>query len=112
MITMQHEGYIAKIEYDAELEMFHGLVINTHDVVTFYGKSVAELKKEFAASMKAHFEFCRKKGLNPSKPFSGHLTVRIPPELHGAIVTTAARMGKSLNAWINETFQHELQRMA
>ncbi|MBW2596876.1 MAG: toxin-antitoxin system HicB family antitoxin [Deltaproteobacteria bacterium] len=33
-------------------------------------------------------------------PVSGKLTLRIPPNVHAAIATTAETSGKSLNKWI------------
>lgn len=42
---MQYKGNLAHIEFDEEADIFHGEVINIHDVITFQGKSVDELKK-------------------------------------------------------------------
>lgn len=39
---MQYHSYLARVEYDDEATIFHGEVINTRDVITFQGKSVAE----------------------------------------------------------------------
>ena len=47
---MKYKNYEATVDFDNELEMFHGAVINTRDVITFYGKSVVELKREFKKS--------------------------------------------------------------
>lgn len=107
--TMQHkDGYIAEIEYDEELDLFHGLVTNTSDIITFYGKSVAELKREFDHSIQEHINYCKKRGLAPSKPYSGRMTVRISPALHSAISAMAIRARKSLNTWIIDSLKHEL----
>ena len=42
---MEYKGYIGKVEFDDEAGIFHGEVINTRDVVTFQGQSVAELEE-------------------------------------------------------------------
>jgi predicted HicB family RNase H-like nuclease len=34
-------------------------VINISDVINFKGRSMAELKREFAKSIATYFEFCR-----------------------------------------------------
>src|SRR6201987_2460421 len=44
MTTMTHDGYVARIELDEEAGLFHGEVINTRDVLTFQGRTLAELK--------------------------------------------------------------------
>jgi predicted HicB family RNase H-like nuclease len=38
---LQYKGYLGKVEYDAEAEVFFGEVINTRDVITFQGDCVA-----------------------------------------------------------------------
>ncbi len=65
---MEYKGYVADIKYNDELETFFGQVVNTLDVITFYGKSVDELKREFASSVEAHLAFCAKEGIEPSQP--------------------------------------------
>jgi hypothetical protein len=45
MTTMNYKGYEATVEYDEDAEIFHGEVADLRDVITFQGKSVAELKK-------------------------------------------------------------------
>ena len=65
---MEYKGYVANISYDDELESFFGQVANTLDVITFYGKSVDELKSEFASSVEAHLAFCAEEGIEPSPP--------------------------------------------
>ena len=57
---MKYKEYEAAIEFDDEIGMFHGYVSNTRDVVTFYGTSMAELKREFKNSVDDYVEFCRK----------------------------------------------------
>ncbi len=102
---MRHGEYIARIEYDPEIEMFMGVVVNTSDVITFYGDSVEVLKNEFAASLEAHQEFCRSKGIVPSRPFSGKFNLRLSPEAHARVSAAAAISGKTMNAWIAEIIE-------
>ena len=44
---MKHKGYVGRVEYDDEAGIFHGEVVNTRDVITFQGATVAELRKAF-----------------------------------------------------------------
>ncbi|MBV9214605.1 MAG: type II toxin-antitoxin system HicB family antitoxin [Acidobacteria bacterium] len=100
---MKYKNYEAAVDFDDDLEMFHGTVINTRDLITFYGKSVAELKREFKRSVDDYLEFCRERNEEPDKPFSGNFVVRISPSLHQKLFAKAKRSGKSLNALIEET---------
>ena len=48
---MDYKGYVGKVEFDDEAGIFHGEVLDTRDVITFQGKSVAELKTAFQESI-------------------------------------------------------------
>jgi predicted HicB family RNase H-like nuclease len=108
MTTMTHDGYVAAIEYDEEAGLFHGEVVNTRDVLTFQGRTADELKAGFADTIADYVEWCRERGKEPEKPFSGHFTVRVAPDLHRRAAAAAARRGKSLNRFVAEV----LERMA
>jgi predicted HicB family RNase H-like nuclease len=106
---MEYKGYLGKIEFDDESGTFYGEVVNTRDVITFQGKSVAELKKSLRASVEDYLAFCAERGEEPDKPFSGQFVTRISPELHRSASLAAARAGKSLNAWITEQLQSAVE---
>ena len=105
MATMEYKGYIARIDVDEENDAFHGRVINISDVVNFKGKSMAELKREFAKSIETYFEFCKDEGDEPEKPFSGRFVLRIDPEVHRAITRAAEREGVSINKWAEQQLE-------
>jgi predicted HicB family RNase H-like nuclease len=102
---MTYKGYQSRVELDEEAGVFHGEVINTRDVTTFQGSSVAKLKRAFEDSVDDYLEFCAARGEDPEKPFSGKFLVRVPPEMHRQIMTEARRQGKSLNAYVVERLQ-------
>ena len=105
-----YKGYIGKIDYDDEAGTFHGEVINTRDVITFHGRSVNELKKALKDSVEDYLEFCRERGEEPDRPFSGKFVVRVPPEVHREAFLKAKSAGKSLNAWVKEVIQSSSKR--
>ena len=79
---MEYKGYVGKVEFDDEAGIFHGEVLDTRDVITFQGRSVAELKTAFQESIDDYLAFCKERGEEPNKPFSGQFITRVPPELH------------------------------
>lgn len=97
---MTYKGYTAHVEYDDDDRTLHGEVIDLKDVITFDGRSVTELRKAFRDSVDDYLEFCKERGEEPDRPFSGRLMVRLPPELHRAVYTRARQEGKSLNQYI------------
>jgi predicted HicB family RNase H-like nuclease len=107
---MEYKGYVGKVEFDDEAGIFHGEVINTRDVITFQGASVAELKKAFRDSVEDYLAFCQERGEEPEKPFSGQFVTRVSPDLHRRINLAATLSGKSLNAWVTEQLESGVQQ--
>ncbi len=107
---MTYKGYEAVVTYDEDAEILHGEVINTRDVITFEGGSVEELKVAFADSVEDYLEFCRERGEEPEKPYSGQFMVRIDPSLHRTLATEAKRVGASLNKWVEAALERAVRR--
>jgi predicted HicB family RNase H-like nuclease len=62
MNTMNHKGYIARIEFDEEDRIFTGRLMGIEDIVTFHGESVAELETAFHDAVNHYLEVCAKRG--------------------------------------------------
>jgi predicted HicB family RNase H-like nuclease len=105
--VFEYKGYAASIEFDDEARLFHGEVVGTRDVVTFEGASVDELERAFRDSVDDYLEFCRQRGEEPDKPFSGNVPLRIGPDLHRRVYLAAASSGMSVNAWLSTVIEKE-----
>jgi predicted HicB family RNase H-like nuclease len=99
---MTYKGYEGVVTFDEDAGLFTGEVINTRDVITFQGSSVKELTKAFKDSVDDYLEFCAARNEDPEKPFSGTLSLRLPPQVHRQLALEARRHGKSLNAYLIE----------
>ena len=102
---IEYKDYLGVIDFDPEIDSFHGTVINTNDVITFYGSSVTELREEMQKSIEVYLEFCREQGKEPEEPFSGRLMIQASPELHRRIALNAARRHVNLNTYIQEVLE-------
>lgn len=109
MNLMNLNGYSAKIEYDADLDLFRGEVLGLTGGADFYGKNPRELRSEFKKSLQVFLEVCREKGIEPRRNFSGKFNLRISVELHEKLAIVAEAEGKSLNSLAQEAL---LQRVA
>jgi predicted HicB family RNase H-like nuclease len=107
---IEYKDYIGVFEFDPEIDSFHGTVVNTNDVITFYGSSVNELRNEMQKSIEEYFAFCREQGKEPEKPFSGKLTIQTSPELHRRIALNAARRQENLNIYIQKVLEKEVAK--
>ena len=65
---MNYKGYIGKVEYDDENDIFTGSVINVRTVITFLGSTFDEIEKEFKASVDDYLNWCREDGAPAEKP--------------------------------------------
>jgi predicted HicB family RNase H-like nuclease len=102
---MTVDNYHARIEYDADTDMFRGEILGLNGGADFYGRTPDELRTEFRNSLKVFLEVCREKGIEPHRHYSGKFNLRIPPELHKRLATIAGTEGKSLSSLIREALQ-------
>jgi predicted HicB family RNase H-like nuclease len=102
---IEYKGYTGVIEYRPEEEAFHGIVANIRDVISFYGTSVEELKEAMAQAVDDYLEYCKGRGIEPAKPYSGRFNVRMSAEQHRAVAMAAASSGKSMNDWVVEKLE-------
>lgn len=102
MKTMTYKGYAARLEYSDEDGCFIGRIAGIRDIVGFHGDSVAELRSAFEEAVDDYLETCEKLGQAPNPPFSGKLTLDVPPEIHAHAALTAGAHGKTLDQWAAE----------
>jgi predicted HicB family RNase H-like nuclease len=105
MNTMTYAGYSARIEFDERDNLFVGRVLGLRSMISFHGKTVAELRSQFQAAVDDYLEDCKSQEITPEKPASGKLLLRVPPEVHSKALVAAQARGKSLNQWATEALQ-------
>ena len=105
---MEYKGYVATVEYDAEVKIFHGDIINTKDVITFQGRTVDEIEQAFQDSINDYLAWCKEDGVEPEKPYSGKFNVRLSPELHRQIAILAKKRHISLNSFVEKAISNEI----
>ena len=103
---IEYRGYVGVFEFD--LDSFHGKVINTNDVITFYGASASKLRREMKRSIDEYLEFCHEQGRAPEKPFSGRFMVRAGADLHRRLALEAGRRRISMNTYVREVLERQV----
>jgi predicted HicB family RNase H-like nuclease len=97
---IEYKGYTGVFEFDTELELFSGFVVDLRDQIYFEGESVEQLKASMLRAIDHYLEVCATRGEEPEKPFSGKLNVRFGADLHRAVAVAAAARGESINSWL------------
>lgn len=64
---IEYNGYIGAVDFDPKIDPFHGTVINTNDVISFYGASVTKLREEMQKSVEGYLEYYKEQGRIPGK---------------------------------------------
>ena len=104
---MHYKGYLSRVEFDDEANIFHGEVINIRDVVTFQGQSVDDLYRAFEDSVEDYLAFCAERGEAPNQPsYLERLTIALSPEQHRKVLTAARKAGKQVDQWASEVLDH------
>ena len=108
MSMMTLDGYNARIEYDAELDLFRGEILGLTGGADFYGKNPKALRAEFKKSLQVFLDVCREKGMEPRRNYSGRFNLRIPPDLHEKLAIVAQAEGKSINTLAQEALRQRV----
>ena len=105
---LEYKGYYAEVSVDVEYGILYGRSVGMRDGFTFQAKSVDEIKPAFQEAVDDYLEFCAEDGVEPAKPFSGKIALRVEPDVHQQASAKAKEQGKSLNTWIAEAVARAL----
>ena len=97
---IDYKGYTGIFEFDPEVELFTGHVVDLKDEIYFEGESVEELKASMKRAVDHYLKVCKQRKEDPEKPFSGKLNVRLGSDLHREVAVAAGAAGESINSWI------------
>lgn len=106
---IEYKGYTGVFEYDPEIEILAGHVIDLRDEIYFEGDSIEALKASMKRAVDHYLEVCQKRDEEPGRPFSGQLRVRMDSRLHQRAAVRAATSGVSLNTLVVQALEHELE---
>ena len=109
MDYLEYKGYKGTVEYSKEDNCLFGKVIGmSQDVILYEGQTLDELRSDFEAGIDDYIAGCIAEGVEPRKPFSGRLNLRMPSELHARVASLANSTGTTINDFINKAIIHIL----
>jgi predicted HicB family RNase H-like nuclease len=106
--VIHYKRFLGSIYYSSEDECFHGTIEGIEDLVSFEGRSVAELKKAFREAVDDYLELCRTACKTPRKSYKGSFNIRISPDLHKRAVRKSISEGISLNQLVRRALEKEV----
>ena len=104
---LEYKGYIAEVVYDDEAEVLHARVINSgsYPIANAEATDAEGIKREFRISIDEYLASCKELGIEPVRPFSGDLRLRLGSDLHQQATVAAMDAGVSLNVWIKQAVE-------
>lgn len=109
MGQLKYKGYIGSVEYSEEDKCLFGKVQGLHGtLISYEGTTVDEIKEDFEGAVDDYLASCQARGIEPAKPFSGKLVVRMPSQLHEKVAAMAEATGTTINEIINRAISHEV----
>ena len=110
MDYLEYKGYKGSVEYSKEDDCLFGKVQGLSQALILYeGQTLDELRKDFEAGIDDYIEGCKADCIEPAKPYSGRLNLRMTSELHSRIAAFAATTGTTINEFINRAVENELK---
>ena len=76
--------------------------------ITYEGQTVEELAKDFEGAVDDYLSLCEEKGVQPRKPYTGVLNVRLTHEIHSGAAMAASKAGITINAFIKNAVARAL----
>lgn len=107
--VLSYEGYLGSIETSLDDDCLYGKVLYVNDLITYEGKTVAEIKEAFVRAVKNYLDVCKRQERAPDKAFSGTFNVRVGPDLHREAAIYACREGIKLNELITVALKEKIE---
>ena len=113
MDFLEYKGYKGSVEYSKEDNCLFGKVQGMSKALILYeGNTLEELRKDFEDGVDRYLEACKADGVEPAKPYSGRLNLRMSSELHSRLAAVVAATGTTINDFINKAIKNELKHAA
>ena len=106
---LKYKGYTGSVEYSEEDKCLFGKVQGlSKDSITYEGSTVEELTADFEGAIDDYLALCEENGIEPRKPYTGVLNVRLTPEIHSGVARAAQNEGITINAFIKNAVARAL----
>lgn len=113
MDYLEYKGYKGSVEYSKEDNCLVGKVQGMSKALILYeGQTLDELRRDFEAGVDSYLEGCLADGVEPAKPYSGRLNLRMSSELHSRVAAFVSASGTTINDFINRAIRNELKTVA
>ena len=109
MNQLEHCGWIGSVEFSQEDGVLHGKLLNTSDLITYEGETVAEIIQDFQETVEEYIDFCIRHG----KPVLPRDTTNIPVklELYRELAETTHRSNIPIDTFVDQTLRYGISQL-
>lgn len=106
----EYKGHVPEWEWDVEHGEFFGHVVGIRDVITFRGKTMAQLEASFRESVDACLEGIDESRIRPRGSFRSGALMPLSPDLYRAAWEAAKREGMDVRDWMIRAVEEAVTR--
>lgn len=99
MNSLIYKGYTARVQFDPRDDIFVGHVLGVRKALPFTAKQWQSYTLIFALPLDTILPTVWPPTENHRNLLPGRLMLRVPPEVHAAVVRAATSCNQSLNQW-------------
>lgn len=108
---MKYKGYTGSVEFSEDDDCLFGKVQGLHGtLISYEGSTVNEIRRDFEGAIDDYLESCAERGIEPAKPYSGRLVVRMASDLHSRVAALADATNTTINEIINRAVSREVNQ--
>ena len=112
MGTLEYKGYYGSIEFSKADNSLFGKVLNmSNTLITYEGSTGTELYDDFKYGIEHYLEICQNRGIEPEKPNTVSMEVYLPSELHAKVAKYVQKRNISIESFILDSIERELERV-
>jgi len=107
--VLTYKGFIGSVHFSAQDDIFFGKIEGINDLITFEGDNVMELKNAFFYVVDEHIKDCERENIPVEKSYKGSFNLRLTPDLHRRAAITAKANGSTLNSFVKNAIERNLE---
>jgi predicted HicB family RNase H-like nuclease len=107
---LEHCGWFGSIEFSHEDGVLHGKLLNTKDLISYEGETVAELIRDFQESVEEYIDFCLRHGKPCLPQTTASISVKL--ELYRELAETAQQNNMPIETYVEQSLRHSMRQQA
>lgn len=109
MNSFTYKNYTGSIKASLEDNCLHGNIEHISDLVNYEASTIQELKVEFEKAVDDYLDHCKRVNKEPNQSFKGSFKIKLGKEIHEKATMKASKVGKSLNDYIKDVINKDIE---